>query len=136
MNKLYYIIFFFTLLMQISIIDEIEGFLTEFKQKLKVFDIVYHRSDDNTEAVVELDIKPVNRNETLLKLTSNDYYKGPNPDLHDPYGSPVWEFGKVVNNKEVYIKISLGSPGKPVICKSFHLPKRKINYPYKEKNIE
>ena len=121
--------------MQISKIDEIERFLIDFKQKLKVFDIAYHRSDGNTEAISVLDIKPINRNDILLKLNFKDYYKGPNPDLHDPYGSPVWEFGKVVNNKEVYIKISLGSPGKPVICKSFHLPKRKINYPFKKENI-
>ncbi|MBK7380311.1 MAG: type II toxin-antitoxin system MqsR family toxin [Ignavibacteriales bacterium] len=120
--------------MQISKIDKIERFLTDFKQKLKVFDIAYHRSDDNTEAVSMLDINPKDRKDFLLKLTVKDYYKGPNPDLYDPYGSPVWEFGKVINNKEVYIKISLGTSGKPVICKSFHLPKRKIKYPYKKEN--
>lgn len=121
--------------MQNPKIEEIEIFLTEFKQKLKIFDVAYHRSDDNSSAFVDLDIIPKHRNDILLKLTFKDYYKGPNPDLYDPYGAPVWEFGKVVNNKEVYIKISLGSQGKPVICKSFHLPKRKIKYPYKGAKI-
>lgn len=118
--------------MQIPKIDEIKGFLSDFKQKLKVYGVVYHRSDDNTQTIADLDINPVDRKDVLLSLHYLDFYKGPNPDQYDPYGSPVWEFGKVVKKKEVYIKISLGTSGKPVVCKSFHFPKRIIKYPFKK----
>lgn len=121
--------------MQIPKIDEIKGFLSDFKQKLKVYGIVYHRSDDNTQTIADLDINPVYRKEVLLKLNYQDYYKGPNPDQYDPHGSPVWEFGKLVKQKELYIKISLGTPGKQVICKSFHFPKRVIKYPLKKEGL-
>ena len=110
---------------------EIEHFLTVFKQKIKVFGIVYHRSDDNSQTLLDLDYTSDDRNLELLKLNINNFYKGPHEDKFDPYGSPVWEFGAEVKNKEIYIKISLGKNNKPVLCKSFHFPKRKIIYPFK-----
>jgi hypothetical protein len=50
----------------------------------------------------------------------------------------IWEFGKHVNGKEVYIKVKVYPMGKGKIygrCLSFHFPKKekeKIEYPYKE----
>lgn len=42
-----------------------------------------------------------------------------------------WEFGKKVNDKEVYIKINMGNTNNPVICMSFHIAEHKISYPFK-----
>jgi len=117
--------------MQDSKITAIEGFLSLFKEKMKVYGITYHRSDANSQTLLVLDITPLERNDELSKLNLKNYYKGPDEDKYDPYGSPVWEFGMPVKNKEVYIKISLGKKNKSVLCKSFHLPERKINYPFK-----
>ncbi len=114
-----------------SKIDEIQSFLVAFKQKLKVYGIVYHRSDNNSQTLLDLDITPTERADELFKLSVKHYYKGPYEDKYDPFGSPVWEFGMPVRKKEIYIKISLGNKNKPVLCKSFHFPKRKIKYPYK-----
>lgn len=111
--------------------NDVDGFLSEFKQKMKVFGVVYHRSDDNYQIMLDLDISPGARNNILLKLKTINYYKGPNKDNYDPHSSPVWEFGISLGNKEIYIKISLGRKNKPVLCKSFHFPKRNINYPFK-----
>ena len=117
--------------MQNPKIEEIEGFLEDFKTKIKVYGISYHRSDDNSQTLLDLDLTERTIAAELLKLKVSNFYKGPNDDLYDPYGSPVWEFGMSVKNKEVYIKISLGNKNKSVICKSFHFPKRKIKYPFK-----
>jgi hypothetical protein len=110
---------------------EIESFLYKFKQKLRTFNIVYHRSNKNSQTLLDLDITDSIRNNFLLKLCVEDYYKGPADDTYDPYGSPVWEFGIMIKGKEIYIKISLGTTNKPVICKSFHIAERKIVCPYK-----
>ena len=112
-------------------VSQVKNFLIEFKQKLKVFGVVYHRSDDNSQTLLDLEISAYDRDEILLQLDVSDYYKGPDEDKYDPYSSPVWEFGKSVDNQEVYIKISSGKKNKPVVCKSFHFPKRKIHYPFK-----
>ena len=112
--------------------SEIENFLIEFKQKLRTFNIVYHRSDKNSQTLLDLDINDSIRNNLLLKLCIEDYYKGPTADTYDPYGTPVWEFGFKKKDKDIYIKISLGATNKPVICKSFHIAERKIVCPYKQ----
>ena len=41
-------------------------------------------------------------------------------------------FGKDVEGKEVYIKISYGMPNRQAICISFHLAEYPMNYPYKK----
>lgn len=111
--------------------NDVDGFLSEFKQKMKVYGINYHYSNDNSQTLLDLDISPGARNDKLLKLNTINYFKGPNKDKYDPHSSPVWEFGIFLNKKEIYIKISLGKKNKPVLCKSFHFPKRIIIYPFK-----
>jgi len=117
--------------MQIPTKREVDSFLSDFKQKLKVYGIVFHRSNDNSQTLLDLEINPLDREKILLKLNTEDYYKGPDEDKYDPYSSPVWEFGKTFKNQEIYIKISSGKKNKEVVCKSFHFPKRKIKYPFK-----
>ncbi|MGA7722543.1 MAG: hypothetical protein WCA84_15335 [Ignavibacteriaceae bacterium] len=114
--------------------SEIESFLIEFKQKLRTFSIVYHRSEKNSQTLLDLDINDCIRNNLLLKLSVEDYYKGPTADNYDPFSTPVWEFGLKKKGKDIYIKISLGAINKPVICKSFHIAERKIVCPYKQKS--
>ena len=45
----------------------------------------------------------------------------------------LWKFGKSVDKKEVYIKISKGTGANSPICVSFHLAERKIEHPFKNK---
>jgi hypothetical protein len=72
------------------------------------------------------------RNKVLEALVVTDYVEGPNPDeLHK--GSDMWVFGKKVKEKEIYIKITMGSFGAQVICISFHIAEHGMIYPYKSK---
>jgi hypothetical protein len=47
----------------------------------------------------------------------------------------MWVFGKLVNRKEVYIKISLGNENSGVVCISFHIAEYPMAYPYKDETL-
>lgn len=110
--------------------EEIEQFLKEFIGKIAIFDVIIKRErQENLQTMLDLELTNISVREHLKKLTYKDYYKGPTKDYAG--GSDLWEFGKTIKKKEVYIKITLGNLNKPVICISFHYPVRTIKYPFK-----
>jgi hypothetical protein len=110
--------------------SDVESFLGDFKTKMTVFDVIFTNRDKNLQALADLEISSVKRTEILKTLEVKDYYKGPSADRDQ--GSDLWEFGKIVNRKEVYIKVHMGNENRPVICVSFHLAERAITYPFKK----
>lgn len=110
---------------------EIASFLKEFKEKMKIWEILFR--DDrgkNAQALVDLELRPIDRKMTLERLVVQDYSEGPLEEkLYG--GSDMWVFGKQIKTKEVYIKISLGAHGNSVICISFHIAEHTMNYPLK-----
>lgn len=104
-----------------STIDEIQFFLQDFKAKLSIWGVIFR--DDrskNAEALLDLDIRPVDREKVLLDLQVTDYYEGPKREtLYG--GADMWVFRKAIKGQEVYIKITLGFAGAQVICISFHV---------------
>ena len=110
---------------------EIASFLKEFKEKMKIWEILFR--DDrgkNAQALVDLELRPIDRKMTLERLVVQDYSEGPLEEkLYG--GSDMWVFGKQIKTKEVYIKISLGAHGSSVICISFHIAEHTMNYPLK-----
>ncbi len=69
---------------------------------------------------------------TLLELTVSDFCDGPIQDA-DTRGD-LWIFGKVIDGKEVYIKIKLAQIGPLRIVKvvSFHFAEGPLFYPCKQ----
>ena len=114
-------------------IETVDKFLKEFKDKARVFGIIF-RIDrkKNMQALLDLEISAIMREKIIMSLTVEDYYKGPTEDKLNNMGE-LWEFGKSVDKKEVYIKISKGTGTNSPICVSFHLAERKIEYPFKNK---
>jgi hypothetical protein len=110
---------------------EVQNFLTEFKAKMKIWDVLFRSDrDTNIQALADLAIRPTDRKKVLEMLKSTDYSEGPLEEtLHG--GSNMWVFGKNIKEQEVYIKISLGTANKQVICISFHRAKFKMNLPFK-----
>jgi len=110
---------------------EVGNFLENFKEKMKIWDVLFR--DDrgkNTQTLVELELRPNERKTILESLETKDYSEGPIDDtLYG--GSSMWVFGKIVKQKEVYIKITMGIYGSSVICISFHLAQHKMKYPLK-----
>lgn len=109
--------------------SDVESFLRDLKSKMNVFDVFFADRDKNLQALADLEISASMRTEVLKNLEVGDYYKGPSKDRDQ--GPDLWEFGKFVNRKEVYIKVHMGNENRPVICVSFHLAERAIKYPFK-----
>jgi hypothetical protein len=112
-------------------VEDVEKFLKDFKFKLDFFQIVYR--DDrgkNIQALLDLELSPHQRTETIKDLKFTNYSEGPlEENLHG--GSDMWVFGKEVKGNEIYIKISIENKDCPVICISFHISDYKMKYPLK-----
>ena len=110
---------------------EVASFLKDFKEKLRFWNVLFR--DDrgkNAQALVELELRPMERKAILEALETKDYSEGQLAEkLYG--GADMWVFGKTIKKKEVYIKITMGAMGSSVICISFHLAQYKMNYPLK-----
>jgi len=111
--------------------QEVELFLNQLKDKIKVFEVAFRPRGKNLDDLAELDITPIKRLEYLMNLKAEDYYGGAKKDTYDPTKPDYYEFGIQVKGKEVYIKISPGLPNKMVDCMSFHIAEFPMNYPLK-----
>lgn len=110
---------------------QVKSFLRDFKDKMKIWEVLFR--DDrgkNAQALVDLEIRPIERKEILMALEAKDYSEGPlEESLYR--GADMWVFGRNVKEQEVYIKITMGATGSSVICISFHLAQHKMVYPLK-----
>jgi len=113
--------------------QEVERFLKEFKEKLKIWGVIFRDSrEKNAQLLSDLELRPIDRNKILESLKSIDYSEGPLEEkLYG--GSDMWVFGKALKLQEVYIKITMGFSGQSVICISFHISEHQMNYPFKNK---
>lgn len=111
--------------------QEVSTFLNDFKAKMKIWDVLFRdERGKNSQALVALELRPIERKAVLEALTAKDYSQGPIEEkLYG--GSDMWVFGKIIKKQEVYIKITLGAMGGSVICISFHLAEHKMYYPLK-----
>ncbi len=109
----------------------VTSFLKDFKEKMRFWDVLFR--DDrgkNAQALIDLELRPIDRKTVLEALATLDYSEGPLEEkLYG--GTDMWVFGKTIKKKEVYIKITMGAMGCSVICISFHLAQHKMNYPLK-----
>ena len=112
-------------------IEQIEEFLSRLKTKLFIFGVVFRPRDKNLDTLALLDITPNDRLNYLKNLKIENYYTGPNRDTFETIKPDYFEFGIEIKTVEIYIKISLGLPNKPVDCMSFHVAERPIQYPLK-----
>lgn len=112
--------------------DQVEVFLETFKVKLKIWGLLIRNDrQKNIQTIVDLEIREADVRKLLGDLTVIDYSEGPLPDI--VYGgSEMWVFGKQIKGKEIYIKITLGTPNNPTICISFLIAEHKMLYPFKK----
>lgn len=110
---------------------EVASFLKDFKEKMKFWDILFR--DDrgkNTQTLIDLELRPIERKAILEALETKDYSEGPLKEILYN-GADMWVFGKTIKKKEVYIKITMGTIESCAICISFHLAQHKMSYPLK-----
>jgi hypothetical protein len=111
--------------------EDVRAFLEQFNIKAQVFGILFR--DDrpkNRQALLQLDITPMQREMIVKSLVPQDYVEGPVIDELNN-GGVMWVFGKDVKEREVYIKITLGYENGQTICISFHIAEHPLNYPFK-----
>ena len=110
---------------------DIEAFLRDFKIKLDFWGLIF-RVDrgKNFETLLQLEYSIENFKKELKELSVQHYSEGPMIETLNQ-GPDMWVFGKTIQSKEVYIKISMGPQNDKVLCISFHFSERPMNYPYK-----
>jgi hypothetical protein len=108
---------------------QIALFLDNFKVKLGIWGVIFRNDrQKNTQTLADLEISVNDVKEVLADLAIEDYSEGPLPEIFYG-GSEMWVFGKLVKRHEIYIKITLGLPGNPTICISFHVAEFPMTYP-------
>ena len=107
-------------------------FLRRFKSLLTTGSIVWIDRDKNRVGLAAIGFTKRNALDEIMELDVDDYCRGPVPD---DKGRPwdVWEFGRIINGIEVYIKLSIKETGlgQGVII-SFHPAEFKLWFPFKE----
>ncbi len=111
-------------------IEEVDKFLSGFKVKMGIWDVLFLSREKNIQTLSDLDITPVYRKQIFEELENVDYSEGPLEDFM-MNGAAMWVFGKTVKSNELYIKITVGNPSLSVVCISFHLAEHPMNYPLK-----
>lgn len=112
---------------------EVEQFLQQFKVKVDVFGVFFLNRDKNLNALNELGITPIERLSIVKSIEVDDFSEGPIKDQLNDFGE-MWVFGKDVDEKEVYIKITLGKPNMSTIVVSFHVSEYPLNYSFRNKD--
>lgn len=112
---------------------EIEQYLTDLKQKIKIFGIlIWDERGKNRQALLDLEITPNQRIEEILKLSVENYIQGPlDEKMHGIL--PMWVFGIMLKGKEIYVKVSMGVENTQAVCISFHVAEFEMSFPFKTK---
>jgi len=113
--------------------QEVQDFLNQFQVSLELGRYSVKIRKKNEQALVDLDITPSERRKILMRLQPSDYHAGPKPDDTDDT-KQVWEFGKTVQGKEVYIKLQVVDDPKirkahHAVLWSFHPAEFRLKYP-------
>lgn len=115
--------------------SEVERFLASLKAKLNSGGrIIFLERDKNEQALADLGITGLLREDVIKSLAVEDYSEGPNDDTQIAGGKPLWVFGKLFLKQEIYIKIKFGYH-LDTICISFHIAERPMAHPYKKKQL-
>jgi hypothetical protein len=110
---------------------EVEHFLKEFKQKMKIWGVLFRdERGKNAQALADLELRPSDRKKVLEDLKVEDYCQGPLEETLYK-GADMWVFGRVIKKKQVYIKITMGIKGTSVLCISFHVAEHELTFPLK-----
>ena len=109
---------------------EVKKFLASFLPKLDMWGIVYLNREKNLSALAELGITAAQRDDIIKDLKVEDYVECLESVIL-PDNNLMWVFGKVIDEKEVYIKVAVGKPSSKTICISFHIAEYPLKYAFK-----
>lgn len=112
-------------------ISTVKDFLQELKQIIKIWDIFFIDKPKNSiQELADLEITSSLRTEIISQLEVEDYCKGPDPETQYN-GKELWVFGKIINEQEIYIKLTISKTTGKTICISFHKAEHPLKFPLK-----
>jgi len=116
--------------LEIPLKIQVALFLKEFKQIVtqgRGLDIINRR--ENLESLSGLGLTKKNCKNEILNLSVSNYCSGPEPDKDLP--GKVWVFGKIIDGKEIYIKLKIAHVNSMRIakCISFHIANYPLEFP-------
>lgn len=115
---------------QIRTREEVERFLSQFFPKMDIWGIFFLDRCKNQDALAALGIAPKERERYVREIEAGDYVE----TIISSMGmGDMWVFGRDMNGREFYIKISLGRPNDRTICISFHEAENRIRYAFKDR---
>lgn len=121
--------------------ESVKDFLKEVKMTMVTKNEQYDTWDlvnrsKNLESLAELGFTLPDVFNTILSLSVDNYCDGPTRDMTER--GDCWIFGKIIDGKEVYIKLKLASISviKKVRIISFHIAEEAMCYPLLEKEKE
>jgi hypothetical protein len=120
----------------ISTKQEVERFL--IKCKLSAHNQIFlAKRPENKATLLALGYSLENVRDEILQLHSEDYSYGPEGGKNG-YAGEAFVFGKIIQNREVYIKVKLsnfnevGDKELNAFCISFHFSTAPLSYPYRK----
>lgn len=110
--------------------QQVESFLRQFKVKVDIFGVIFLHREKQLETMRILGLPADARKPFLKELVVDDYIE---TILKEEANNnmEMWVFGKTYDNKDIYIKISMGEPNSKTICVSFHIAERPLKYHFK-----
>lgn len=121
--------------MAYATITEINDYLKGVQTALPRNFILWN-TDKNKRTLLELGYDKKLVGQELSSMVNLDYSEGPSQDKDSL--NEYWVFGKIIQGKEIYIKIKMvnrnnqGEEVDTLVCMSFHFSEKCLNYPYKE----
>jgi len=110
--------------------DDVQCFLDQFFPKLEIWGIFFLERGKNLDALKELGISPLEREQIIRTIVADDFIETIQDVLYN-FGE-MWVFGKDQEQDGIYIKIALGNPGSNVLCISFHKAEKKLQYAFRQ----
>ena len=122
-----------------AIPSEIKSFLEKIRRTLPN-DFILRHSKKNKKTITELGFNKRLVIEEIDSLSAENYSAGPVSEIGT--SNKVWIFGKIINNREIYIKLKMigknnqGEERETTYCMSFHFAEQCLDYPNKKQTGE
>lgn len=110
--------------------QRVEFFLGLVKEAVRTGMFILSGREKNLAFLAKFGVSIPTVKKCILGLSTDNYCSGPSRDLSAKNHNDVWVFGTELENREIYIKLSLGDTIDKVICISFHEAEFPMTYPY------
>ena len=102
--------------------QDISAFLAKMKRLVSTgkYDFVPRRK--NMQALAQHGLTISDAKDEILSLVVGDYYKGPKQDFDPLRPGDIWEFKRIIDGKQFYIKVKIvQEDGEDIVkCLGFH----------------